>query len=97
MSGTARKFELIGETAASPPPEQPNVAATVNAQMLLLSLRALSQRAMTAVTNLFTLMLVASVWGLAWRVLPDPSMLQLAELGGYAMFCLLIDMVRRRK
>ena len=101
MSGTKRSFAVIGEQEIAPPeapPDKTSTFAAVNAQMLLLSLRALSQRTLTAVTNLFTLILVASVWALLWwQVLPDPSLRQIGACGGYAAFVLLIDIVRRRK
>jgi hypothetical protein len=94
MSGSA-KFTLISEEAA-PPPETTDELAKANTRMLLLALSALGKRALTAITNLFTLGLVASAWWLWNRILPDPTVLQLVGVGSYAVFCLLIDIVRRR-
>jgi hypothetical protein len=98
MSGTGRKFELISETDAPAPAastEQSRLAA-LNTHMMLLALRALSQRALTAVSNLFTLGLVASVWWLISGTLPNPTPMQLTGIAGYAVFCVVVDVVRRR-
>jgi hypothetical protein len=103
MSGSKRQFTLIGEEdapAPETPPKQPLFTAA-NANILLLSLRALSQRTALEIARLgsigFTAGLVVAVWLLVARVLPDPSELQLIGLAGFAVFCLLIDIVRRRK
>jgi len=98
MSGAKRGFAVIGEQDAPEPPAPDHAALTkLNTEMLLLSLKTLSQRALTAITNLFTLGLVASAWLLWNRILPDPSALQLIGVGGYAVFVLLIEIVRRKK
>jgi hypothetical protein len=96
MSGTNRAFTLISEEETPAAPQQTDALAKANTQILMLALTALSKRALTAITNLFTLGLVASAWWLWNRVLPDPTPMQLIGLGGYAAFCLLIDIVRRR-
>lgn len=98
MASPARNFELIGEQTVAPPaaPQNSDSLAKANMEMLLLALRALSQRAMTAVTNLFTLGLVVAVWVLLARVLPDPTPMQLGGIAGFAAFCLAIDVVRRK-
>ena len=103
MSGTApnRTFQLITEdvpevappaTVATPPSDQTQAAR----QLLFTALRALSQRAMTAITNLFSLFLVTLTFILFGRVLDDPTPYKLGGVGGFAVFCLLIDIVRRR-
>jgi hypothetical protein len=107
MSGTKRKpFELIGEVEeapAAPTPDtlKPALFTAVNANILLLSLRALSQRTAMEIARLgsiaFTAGLIWANWLLVSRVLPDPTPLQLYALGGFAVFCLLIETVRRRK
>jgi len=102
MSGTKRKpFELIGEAEEPTPTPVPTAFTTANANILLLSLRALSQRTAMELARLgsiaFTGALVLAVWVLTARVLPDPTAPQLYALAGFAVFCLLIDVVRRRK
>jgi CHASE2 domain-containing sensor protein len=101
MSASRTGFTVIGETDVPDPPAPaapPDHTAwtKANAEMLLLALKALSQRTLTAITNAMTLLLVGSAWMLWWRVLPEPSVPQLVGLGGYAVFVLLIDVVRRR-
>jgi len=105
MSGAKRSFTLIGEAEEPAPPTpadlKPALFTAVNANILLLSLRALSQRTAMEIARLgsiaFTAGLVLAVWLLVARVLPDPTPPQLYALGGFAVFCLLIDVVRRRK
>lgn len=100
MSQTNRKFELIDDTAPASPTAAPAAAgvdpAIAARQLLFTALRALSQRAQTAITNLFSLFLVGSVAVLLGRVLGEPTQNQLVGVGGYAVFCLLIDIVRRK-
>ncbi len=99
MSGAAPlKFALIDDTpatseAAPPPDTDQTQAARV---LLFTALRALSHRTLTAITNLFSLILVTLVFVLFGRVLDDPTPYKLAAVGGFAAFCLLIDIVRRR-
>lgn len=97
MSG-AQRFTLIEDepAPAAAAPAAPNREQAARA-LLMTSLRALSQRAATAITNLFSLFLVASVWVLAARALEDPTDHRLIGVVIYAVFCLAIDIVRRRK
>jgi hypothetical protein len=95
-------FKLVQEQEVPAPPlEVPSPAARVNAQMLMLSLRAVSQRMVTALavafSSLQTAALVISVWWLFREVLPNPTNTQLWALGGYALFCLFVESIRRRK
>lgn len=76
-----------------PTPGQPNEAAHA---MLMLAFKALSQRALIAASASFTLLMVASAFWLWMVTLPQPSVLQLVGLGGYALFVLAIEWVRRR-
>lgn len=90
-----RGFQVIDEQESSQQPAADPLTKASTA-FLLLSLKALSQRAMTAVTNLMTITLVASSWFLWRSVLENPSVTQLIGVGMYALFVLLIDIVRRR-
>ena len=98
MAASPRNFALVGEEeiGETPEPRTDAEAARRNTQLLLLSLRAVSQRAVTAVSHLFTLLVVAGTGALWWHVLPDPSVLQLVGLGGWAVFVLAIEWIRRR-
>lgn len=95
-----RNFQIISEEEVEEPAAQAvdkNAAITAaNTQLLLTALRALSQRAMTAITNLFSAGLVLLTW-LLWRGIPNPTTHQLIALGGFAVFCLLLDTVRRSR
>lgn len=96
MSGT-RGFKVIDETAVATPPEvKPTGVDIFNARSILIGLHVLSQKAVVAVSALFTAALVGSAWLLWWSVLPSPTTPQLIGLGGYAAFVLLVEIVRRR-
>lgn len=99
-----RGFEALAEheiPSISPQtttPPQTNVAREASAatQMLLLGLKALSQRAIVALSTLFTAGGLFSAWWLWSSVLPSPSVLQLTGIGMYAVFLLALEWVRRR-
>lgn len=87
-----RRFEVVEGTEAPNPPED-NSAAT---QALVLALKALSQRALIAVDNLFTLISVCLVFWL-FKSLPTPDTFQLAALGIFSLFVLAANVIVRRK
>jgi hypothetical protein len=92
MSGNARPVF----TPVDNDPPASNAAAAVGTRMILAGLHALSQRALTAISDLFSLILVGAVWLLADRVLDNPSQLQIGTVFLFAAFCVLIDVIRRR-
>lgn len=101
MSQTQQRPRFIAVDEETPPaptaPTSEVAQQTAAARALLFTaLRALSQRTLTAVTNLFSMFLVSLVALLLWRILDDPTENRLAGVGGFALFCLLIDIVRRR-
>ena len=59
--------------------------------MLLLALRALSQRSLIALAQLFVLLTAASAWWLWLTVLPAPSIQQLVGLALYGFLILALD------
>ena len=85
-----------------PPPPQPQPRLNIGIEntatnMLLLALRALSQRAVVALGNLFVLLTAGSAWWLWWATLPNPSTYQLVGLALYGGLILALDwMVLRR-
>ena len=88
--------ELIGTTEAiQPPPAPPRDSAWTS--LLILSLRALSQRAIVALASLVDLALLASVFVIALLIIRDPTVLQLVLAAGYAMFVTGALLVRRRE
>lgn len=104
MSGMApKRFEpLIDDDpkvtvlSTSSPSAPEKDQAEVARKLLFTALRALSQRTLTALTNGFSLILVALSFVLFGRILDDPTPYRLGAVGGFAAFCLLIDIVRRR-
>lgn len=93
------ELEAAREPAPQPqPPPQPNPAMQNAATtMLLLSLRALSQRTIVALGNLFVLLTAASAW-LLWRdTLPQPSVPQLVGLALYGALILALDYLVLRR
>jgi hypothetical protein len=64
---------------------------------LLLAIKALSQRFIIALSSLFALLVIGSVWWLFLSIEQNPSVNQLVGLGGYAMFVLAAIWIVRRK
>lgn len=79
----------VPQAAAAPTqvPQQGKVAAAA-LQMVLLALKALSQRALIAATNLVTLIGLGTAFWLWLQVMPNPTMNQLAGLALYGLFIL---------
>jgi hypothetical protein len=78
---------LIGED----PPPVPNVSCVNKwdeslTQLLIVSLRALSQRTLTAISNLYALVLAASTFWVYLTILSNPTPLQLTGAGMYSIF-----------
>lgn len=87
----APKFEIIEEI------DEPSTAEKSAAtSLLLLSLKTLSQRAITAIADLFMLATVAGVWWL-WYSIPDPNPNQIVALSIFAAFVLAANWLVRRK
>lgn len=84
-------FKLETETI----PEQSTPAEQAGMQMLFMGLKALSQRALIALSALFTLLTVGSAFWLFMSI-RDPNTMQLIECGMYALFILAANMIVRR-
>jgi hypothetical protein len=106
MAMTNPGFEVVGGTetdppapngfgATSSPPAQP-AATPAQILMLQLALKALSQRALIAAMDLFTLITVTLGFYL-WTVIPDPNDKQIISLSIYALFTLAANWIVRRK
>ena len=78
-----------------PTPED-TAAQKIATNTLLLGLKTVSQRAVAALLDLFTLITVASAWWLWWST-PDPNVHQIVSLGLYALFVLAANIVVRRR
>ena len=91
MASRLQVVEEPDEDVRQPAVEQAGIS------MLVLGLRALSQRALTAIADLFALASVASAFWLWWST-PAPSINQIVSLSIYAMFILaMIWLVRRNR
>lgn len=99
MADPKRAFEVVQETddepARTPHPAQP-IVDSLGIETLTLGLKALSQRAIGAVKDVFTLLSVASTWWL-WRSIPDPQPTQIVSLSLYAVFVVIVNWLVRRK
>ena len=94
-----KAFTIVGEEQApdNPIPQTPAQAqdAANAVRLLMLSLRVVSQRFVTALSHLFTAVGLASAWYLWLKILPNPTITQLVGVGLYAGFLLAIEFVRR--
>lgn len=92
MAQTNPGFEVIeGGGEAAPQ------ASNVQIQMLTIALRALSQRALTAMMDLFCLITCAGAWTL-WYMTPAPTLFQIVHNTIFALFVLAANwIVRTRK
>jgi hypothetical protein len=77
--------------AEAPPPPGPLPAENVATSILLTSLKALSQRTIVALSNLFVLATALSAFWLWMVTMPAPTVLQLVGLGLYAIMILILD------
>jgi len=86
-------FEVVGGTDAEPaqPQTDPNGVAVRLIQMALV---ALSQRAVVALADMFTLITVASAFWLWWSI-PAPNDRQIIALSIYALFVLAANWIVR--
>lgn len=86
-------FEVIEGGGEAPAPQ----ATSVQIAMLTLALKALSQRALTALMDLFCLITFAGAWYI-WVLTPEPSVLQIVHNSIFGAFVLAANwIVRARK
>ena len=86
--------EVFKLEAVEDPPEQTQ-SEKLGAQMLVMGLKALSQKAVVAAATLFTLSTIMSLFWLV-MTLPDPNTMQLVEIGMYGCFVLAANIIVRR-
>jgi hypothetical protein len=86
--------ELIQPPPPRPAPQPANVSALTG--MLMIALKALSQRTIVALASLVDLALAGSVFVLWVLVIAEPTTLQLVGLGMYGAFVLSALFMRRR-
>lgn len=85
-------FEVVGGTETDQAPQ----ATGVQIAMLTIALKALSQRALVAATDLFTLITCAGAWWL-WYLTPSPTYQQIVHNSIFAVFVLAANYIVRRK
>ena len=94
-----KAFQIVGEQELQAPP-QPNAAPADEKQqalqILMLSLRVVGQRFVTALSHLFTAAALASAWALWARVLPNPNVNQIVAVSLYCAFIGAVEVLRRR-
>ena len=92
MAQTNPGFEVIEGGGDAPAPQ----ASNVQIAMLTIALKALSQRALTAASDLFSLLTVGSAFWL-WSTIPEPNDRQIISLTLYGLMVLAINIIVRRK
>jgi hypothetical protein len=88
-----RKFELVQDEDPAESPSPPNDHAT---DLLFLSLQALSKRTVIALSNLFCLLTVGSVFVLFYSIIPSPNTFQIVSTTIYAVFVLAANAIVRK-
>ena len=78
------KLEPVPETD---PPDGGQVQSDAGMAMLMMGLKALSQRALIALSSLFSLLTAGSAFWL-WFLTPKPDIYQIVSLTIYALFVL---------
>ena len=87
-------IDIVEQAPADAAPSRKDDAFT---GLLALSLKALSQRALIALSSLVDLLLIAAAFVLWLNVMAEPTVLQLIGVGMYAAFTLLALWMRREK
>lgn len=90
MAEAARRFQPV----EIPDPPDPAITSAA-ASMVALGLKTLSQRAIAATKDIFTLLSVGSGF-LLWSNIPDPKPTQIIALSIYAVFILAANVIVRR-
>lgn len=89
------KFEVVAGGEEDAPAAAPK-ASPADVKALMFALKALSQRALVALSACFTGAGLFSAWWLWRSVLPQPTIEQLIGVSLYAVFFLCLEYLRRR-
>lgn len=95
MAGFQAEPAQVIEHPATQDGKDQKVLAQILSNML--SVEALRQKTLIAASRLFTLLLSASVFLLAWKALASPDYLKIVVLGLYGCFIIAIHLVKRRE
>ena len=93
------RLELVEEDEpATPQTSSDSSQALAVILEKLLGLRAMAQRAAIALSDCFSLATVGTVFWLCLAIVPyEPTVFQLAGLGGYALFVVAVNIIVRRR
>lgn len=80
-----------------PQTQQPRRVESAIASMLMMTLRTLPAKTVVALAGIADLSMIASAFVLWLLIIANPTPLQLAGVGGYAIFVLIALVARRRK
>ncbi len=94
MALTNPGFEVVGGTETEQKAAPADNGAAI--RLVMLALASLSQRAVIALADLFTLFTVSSAFWL-WNSIPEPNDRQIVSLAIYGLFVLAINWIVRRK
>lgn len=83
------------EVVESQPVERVERVQAAATQMMVIALKALSQRALVALSNLFMLLTAASVFALWYSAPANPSIAEIVSRALYALFVLALNIVKR--
>jgi hypothetical protein len=92
-----RAFERVN-LPDEPPAQDPALARAANAAAIAalgLALKALSQKAIAAVRDIFTLLSIGSVFWI-WQSIPEPTTTQIMSHSIYAVIILMANVIVRR-
>ena len=88
------KWEVV-QDEPDPAREQTAAQPGVGLDLLLIGLKTVSQRALAAIAQLFTLVTMAGTWWL-WYKIPDPNPNQIVSLSIFAAFVLAANWLVRK-
>lgn len=88
---TAETFSV-----ADPPPQTSPIPSDRHLKAALF-VREFSDKVMTLVSVVFTLLLAGSAFALTWAAVADPTQLKLMGVGVYYGFILVLEIIRRRR
>lgn len=89
-----RPFEVVEDA----PEPQATPPSRIDIDQVTVMLRLQAQRFAIALSDLFSLITVCTVFALALMIIPrDPTAFQLSGLAGYALFVIAINIIVRRR
>lgn len=95
MTDSVNQLKQVAERVVQEP--EINRIDQIAFDTILLALKALSQRTIIALSQLFTLLTCISAFALWYSVLPNPNSYQLVGLTLYGGFILLLHVVKRKE